>query len=117
MKRDEDDHWRQYTYQKGKCTLVSLHCYPCLYLFLGRIRAHPRWITSYEKTRLITGIGHRTAEKVLDLAFLSHSRDLIGTSAKIMEIVRTRDLEQIKYERTEDVVVAQRFTKIYGVGE
>ena len=34
-----------------------------------------------------------------------------------MEIVRTGDLERIKYERTEDVVVAQVFTKIYGVGE
>jgi DNA polymerase lambda len=36
---------------------------------------------------------------------------------KIMEIVRTGDLERIKYERTEDVVVAQVFTKIYGVGK
>lgn len=34
-----------------------------------------------------------------------------------MEIVRTGDLERIKYERTEDVVVAQAFTKIYGVGK
>ena len=34
-----------------------------------------------------------------------------------MEIVKTGDLERIKYERTEDVVIAQLFTKIYGVGE
>ena len=34
-----------------------------------------------------------------------------------MEIVKTGDLERIKYERTEDTVVAQLFTKIYGVGE
>jgi len=34
-----------------------------------------------------------------------------------MEIVKTGDLERIKYERTEDVVVAMLFTKIYGVGE
>ena len=34
-----------------------------------------------------------------------------------MEIVKTGDLERIKYERTEDVVVAQSFMKIYGVGE
>ena len=34
-----------------------------------------------------------------------------------MEIIRTGDLEWIKYERTEVVVVAQVFTKIYGVGE
>ena len=34
-----------------------------------------------------------------------------------MEIVRTGDLERIKYERTEDVMVAQVFTKIYGVGQ
>jgi DNA polymerase lambda len=34
-----------------------------------------------------------------------------------MEIVKTGDLERIKYERTEDAVVAQLFTKIYGVGE
>ena len=34
-----------------------------------------------------------------------------------MKIVKNGDLERIKYERTEDVVVAQRFAKIYGVGE
>ena len=49
------------------------HCYPRLYLVLGRIRAHPRRITSYEEARSINGIGHRMAEKVLDLSFLSHS--------------------------------------------
>ena len=34
-----------------------------------------------------------------------------------MEIVKTGDMQRIKYERTEDVVVDQLFTKIYGVGE
>ena len=48
------------------------HRYSRLYLVLGRIRAHPRRITSYEEARSINGIGHRTAEKVLDLALLSH---------------------------------------------
>ena len=42
---------------------------------------------------------------------------LINIYIKIMEIVRTGDLEWIKFERTEDVVVAQVFIKIYSVGE
>jgi len=39
------------------------------YLVLGRIRAHPRRITSYEEARSINGIGHKTAEKVLARTF------------------------------------------------
>lgn len=86
------------------------------YPVLGRIRAHPRRITSYEEARSINGIGHKTAEKVLAFHLSFYSDDLIKTYPKIMEIVKTGDLERIKYERTEDVVVAQLFMKIYGVG-
>ena len=72
-KPGEDDYWQQYTYQKDKYTLIPLHRYSCLYLVLGRIRAHPRRITSYEEVRTINGNGHRTAEKVLDIVFISYS--------------------------------------------
>ena len=43
---------------------------------LGRIQAHPRRITSYDEARSISGISHRTEEKVLALA-LSHFAPMV----------------------------------------
>ena len=38
------------------------------------------------------------------------------TAQKIMEVIRTGNLRRIQYERTEDLVIRQRFQGIYGVG-
>ena len=86
-----------------------------LYPVLGKVHTHPGRITSYEEAKSINGIGHKTADEVLTLALSFYSYSLIKTYPKIIQIVKTGDLERIIYERKEDVEAYQSFTN-YGVG-
>ncbi|KZS86671.1 Nucleotidyltransferase [Sistotremastrum niveocremeum HHB9708] len=64
---------------------------------IANIKAFPKRIESYSDARSIKGVGDKTA-------------------LKIMEIVQTGELERLKHARTDDIVVAQLFQGIYGVG-
>ncbi|KAI0686927.1 Nucleotidyltransferase, partial [Cytidiella melzeri] len=81
-KATPEDKWRVYAYQK----------------MLGPIRSFKKRIESEEEARSISGVGDKTAKK-------------------IMEIIKTGSLRRISYERTQDVYVVMAFQGIYGVGE
>ncbi|VDB90035.1 unnamed protein product [Peniophora sp. CBMAI 1063] len=61
------------------------------------LKEYPTRLKSEEEAKKIVGVGVKTAQK-------------------IMEVIRTGNLRRIKHERTEDIVVAQLFQGIYGVG-
>lgn len=80
-KLGEDDRWRVYSY--SKC--------------IRALRNYPKKIKSFNEARSITGVGEKTARK-------------------IMEIIETGDLRRIGYEKTDDVEAVNLFQGIYGVG-
>ncbi|KAK7055517.1 DNA polymerase lambda [Favolaschia claudopus] len=81
-KLGQDDHWRVYSYRKA----------------IPNIRRYPKRIKSYEEAMKITGVGEKTA-------------------LKIMEIINTGDLRRIGYENTADLQIRQIFQGVYGVGQ
>ncbi|EPQ56001.1 DNA polymerase beta, N-terminal domain-like protein, partial [Gloeophyllum trabeum ATCC 11539] len=80
-KRGTEERWRVYAYGRA----------------IGALRKYPKRITSYAEARKISGVGEKTAQK-------------------IMEILDTGELKRIETENTEDVKVTALFRGIYGVG-
>ncbi|KAL4263453.1 DNA polymerase beta [Pleurotus pulmonarius] len=78
----QDDKWRVFSYGKSIRALLN----------------HPTRIKLSKEARSISGVGEKTARK-------------------IMEILETGDLKRIEYESTEDVVVRCLFQGVYGVGQ
>ncbi|KJA24901.1 hypothetical protein HYPSUDRAFT_183221 [Hypholoma sublateritium FD-334 SS-4] len=62
------------------------------------LKNYPRRIRSFAEARSIRGVGLKTAQK-------------------IQEILQTGELQRIKYEKSEDVLVTRLFQGIYGVGQ
>ncbi|ESK89489.1 dna polymerase lambda [Moniliophthora roreri MCA 2997] len=62
------------------------------------LRSYPKRIKSLKDAKAIDGVGEKTA-------------------LKIMEIIKTGDLQRLKYERTDMVEVSKLFQGIYGVGQ
>lgn len=118
-KPGSDDRWRVYSY--GKCVFH----FQCVNDITGSssmsfpgiraLRNHPTRIKTLAEARSIRGVGEKTAQKVT-CSKVNWVRLLI-LPKKIMEILKTGDLQRIKYERTEDVTVTNIFQGIYGVGK
>lgn len=118
MHRDNgtnDDKWRVLGYQKGSFVIrdLSLSCSK-LWLAIGSLKAYPSRIKSREEALKLRGISDKTADKVSQFTAYLDS-DLI--SFQIMEIIRTGELQRIKYTKTEDLKVMRLFSGIYGVGQ
>ena len=89
--------------------------------FPAAIRAlknYPRRIKSFAEARSIRGVGLKTAQKVnLSVVMKLPSEAKQYILWQIQEILQTGELQRIKYERSEDVLVTRLFQGIYGVGE
>ncbi|KAF8513529.1 hypothetical protein JB92DRAFT_2923156 [Gautieria morchelliformis] len=64
---------------------------------IGSLKAHPRRIRSREEALKLSGVSGKTADK-------------------IMEVIRTGELQRIKYTKTEELKAMRIFCGIYGVG-
>ncbi|KAF8522770.1 Nucleotidyltransferase [Hysterangium stoloniferum] len=64
---------------------------------IGSLKTYPTRIRSREEALKLSGISDKTADK-------------------IMEIVRTGELQRIKYTKTQDLEAIRAFSGIYGVG-
>ncbi|KAK0467096.1 DNA polymerase lambda [Desarmillaria tabescens] len=81
-KAGSDEYWRVFTYNRA----------------ISAIRAYPKRIKHANEILSLSGIGQKTAQK-------------------IMEILETGGLRRIQYETTDQVIVSRIFQGIYGVGK